>query len=213
MSELGTAALADRIALETSGWSVVSVAGDRFVAQAAQELEEELNALLEDEGRGRAHVHSAVDPPALLAFLGTLGADDVAVVTATQRLAPEIARMFEHYRDRLVGGPRGVLITPGEALATYAAEAPGFWSWVGASVWGQDPDAGALDRTLRLQSLRAATQLTDAEVVERAEQGRLPTDPVFAEWLVLLLDVPGQQPVCVSERTVSRDPEVLASSK
>jgi hypothetical protein len=186
MTDLGAAALADRIALETSGWSVVSVSGEAVLAQLAKDLEEELHALLEEEGRGRVHVHHAADAPTLLGFLGGLGGDDVAVITATQEVASDIAAMFEHYRGRLVGGPRGVLITPKDAVATYATHAPSFWSWVGASVWGHNPRAGVLDREARLQSLREATGRTDAQVVELAEQGQLPADPIYAEWIALL---------------------------
>ena len=38
----------------------------------------------------------------------------------------------------------------------------------------------------RLESLRQWSGMTDEEVITRAEQGTLPGDPPYAEWLVLL---------------------------
>lgn len=48
-----------------------------------------------------------------------------------------------------------------------------------------DVDLGAV-RAQRLEALRGWAARSDADVVRAAEQGTLPRDPEYAEWLVLL---------------------------
>jgi hypothetical protein len=44
----------------------------------------------------------------------------------------------------------------------------------------------AAERRQRISSLESHFQISSAEVIARAEAGRLPTEPHFVEWLVLL---------------------------
>jgi hypothetical protein len=59
-------------------------------------------------------------------------------------------------------------------------------SWIGlVFAHPRDPEAAAF-RQQRLASLRQWSGRSDDDVVRTAEEGRIPADPEFAEWLVLL---------------------------
>jgi hypothetical protein len=186
VSTLGLAELADRTCLEAGGWSVV-VAPEPRIAATTEELKEELAFLLEQEGVGSVRVFSErLSGPALIEELALLGPEDVALLPLPADVQTSVSRSLDYGRGRLVGRPRGVILTSEAGVRVLAMEAPNFWSWVGPRVWHLDPLAGHLDPEARLASLRQWTGLSDAEVIERAEAGTLQADPVFAEWLVLL---------------------------
>jgi hypothetical protein len=66
--------------------------------------------------------------------------------------------------------------------------APNLRSWIAGNVGGLLPDPGLMtdvERQARLASLAEHFGLTDAEVIRRAEDGSLPPDPQFVEWLIL----------------------------
>jgi len=81
-----------------------------------------------------------------------------------------------------------VLILSAEAFAALQASAPNIASWIGGSVFAleRDEKLSATAREARLEELRRWGIMTDEEVVRHATAGTLPTDPYFAEWLVLL---------------------------
>lgn len=186
MTALGLAELADRTCLEPDGWSVMIVE-ETQLDDTTEELREELSFLLEDEGVGSVRVFSAHhDGAALVAQIALLGPDDVALLPLPADALELVSRSLDYGRGRLVGGPRGVILTSEVGVIALAAEAPNFWSWVGPRVWNLDPLAGQLDREARLASLREGTGLSDAEMLLRVEAGALKLDPVIAEWLVLL---------------------------
>lgn len=79
-------------------------------------------------------------------------------------------------------------MTTPASFAELMRVAPNLASWLGGLVFShEDPDALARAQIgPRLDALHAWSGKSDAEVVEEAEQGRLPRDPEYAEWLVLL---------------------------
>ena len=67
--------------------------------------------------------------------------------------------------------------------------APNIRSWVGGSQFRAAPDPGWMseeERRARLAALSDHYKLSDSDVIRMAETGTLPSDPEFAEWLVLL---------------------------
>ncbi len=186
MNALGLAELADETSLVPGGWSVLLVE-EHEIEATTEELREELSFLLEDEGVGSVRVFSGGQTgPTLVEELARLEPDDVAVLPLPVDRAEEVSRSLDYGRARLVGRPRGVIVTAEASVQVLAAKAPNLWSWVSARVWRLDPGEGRLDLEARLKSLREGTGFSDAEVIARAEAGTLPPDPVFAEWLVLL---------------------------
>lgn len=187
MTALGLAELADRTCLEPSGWSVVVVEETRL-DETTEALREELSFLLEeDEGGGSVRVLSGHQAgSALIAQIALLNLEDVVLLSLTADVVESVARSFDYERGRLVGGPRGVILTSEAGVRALASEAPNFWSWIGPRVWGVDSRAGQLDRDARLASLREGSGMSDAEMLLRVEARTIKLDPVIAEWLVLL---------------------------
>jgi hypothetical protein len=186
MIALGLAEFADRSLMEPGGWSAV-VVDEARIGATARALEEELTFWLDEEGVGSVRVFQERLPaPALIEELARMTSEDVALLPLPADIIVPVSRSLDYERARLAGRPRGVIVTSEAGLQALAAEAPNFWSWVGPRVWHLDALAGQLDAEARLSSLRQGTGLTDREVLERAEAGTLPPDPVFAEWLVLL---------------------------
>ena len=187
MTALGLAELADRTSLEPSGWSVVIVEETRL-DETTEALREELSFLLEeDEGGGIVQVLSKHHAgPALIAQIALLKLDDVVLLPLPFDVVESVARALDYERGRLLGGPRGVILTSETGVRTLAAEAPNFWSWVGPRVWSVDSRAGQLNRDARLASLREGSGMSDAEMLLRVEARTIKLDPVIAEWLVLL---------------------------
>ena len=67
--------------------------------------------------------------------------------------------------------------------------APNLRSWIGGNVFRVEEERGFMtsdEVRLRLESLAKHFGLTDDQVVARAKDKSLPSDPEFAEWLILL---------------------------
>lgn len=186
MIAIGLAELADRTQMEPGGWSVGLVEESQIDA-ITRDLEEELTVLLDAEGLGSVRAFSGRDPGSVIVEdLASLKSEDVALLPLPADMVLTVSRALDYGRARLLGGPKGVIITSEAGLRKLAAEAPSFWSWVSSRVWSIDPLVGQLDAEARLASFRQGTGLSDTEVLQRAEAGTLAPDPVFAEWLVLL---------------------------
>jgi len=195
MSAIGLAEVADRTCMEGSGWSVVVVSESQINA-VTEELKEEFEFLVDDDDAGRVQVFSeSQSGSALVASVARMGPDDVALLPLPVSTLASVAHSLDYRRGRLLERARGVIVTSAAGVQMLAAQAPNLWSWVSARIWNMDPTAGRLDvdshagrldPEARLVSLREGTGFTDAEVLERAAAGTLASDPVFAEWLVLL---------------------------
>lgn len=67
--------------------------------------------------------------------------------------------------------------------------APNIRSFVGGSIFPLGPDGGIMteaERRRRLDDLAAHYKLDNEQVIQLAEDQKLPPEPEFAEWLVLL---------------------------
>ncbi|MRG94772.1 hypothetical protein [Polyangium spumosum] len=81
-----------------------------------------------------------------------------------------------------------IFVTTPESFAKLMQTAPNLASWLGGFVFSHENEAAHIEeqRSQRLEALRAWAGKGDDEVVRAAEQGTLPRDPEYAEWLVLL---------------------------
>ena len=122
----------------------------------------------------------------LVAALAT-AADEFVLVDARLFVAPDWA-LLDRRRSSL--SHRGVLIfvTTHSSFDELMRSAPNLASWLGAQVFAHVSDGAGLDaaRVRRLEALRSLASRSDADVIRAAEQGTLPRDPEYAEWLVLL---------------------------
>ncbi len=182
--EISVPEIADRVLLESNGWFVAVVSKENAEA-VLSELSDELDFLLEEEGRGRRCIVDMTSRT-LVDDLRRLKPDDVAVLVGVERATLEDLRGLDLVRNRFVGGPAVTIVTTEGGLQTLASAAPNLWSWIGPRIWQAEMDVGRLDVPARLESLRQGTGLNDAEFLRRAGSGELPADPVYAEWLALL---------------------------
>lgn len=150
---------------------------------AAAKLAEEIAAI---GGVRVAHVQAPGD---VLAFATELRkADGPAVVTGVDGWSEAEWRHLDEIRSRLLRDERTVLVLSKAAFERLVAAAPNLGSFI-PSAWAYVPDAEGLseeDRERRLAALREWSGMTDEEMLERRKLGRLPPDPEFSLWLILL---------------------------
>lgn len=98
-------------------------------------------------------------------------------------------RQLDQMRSKLVK-KRGVTLVISEKLVQIMfTSAPNIVSWVGSRVYAFIEGAELLsdeERQARLLALNEWSGLSNAEVIEMAQLHKLPSDPEYGEWLVLL---------------------------
>lgn len=115
--------------------------------------------------------------------------DAIRIFSGLDHLSEDDWRHVDHARSRLAREGCVVLVVAEQSIQRMFRHAPNLASWIGAAVWSFDdtiPTLSAEEKEARLEALRIWSGLSDAEVIERAEQNVLPGDPEYAEWLVLL---------------------------
>ncbi len=183
--KLGTTALSLRlVALRGTTAYVVYLIQPGVMNTVEAELRAELAAY--DEGLNIRTIESSPSAARLLQDAPSIIGDVLLIGTAAYTEADW--RLLDRRRSEF--GREGVtvfLTSPG-SFAMLMRVAPNLASWLGGSVFTyEDIDAHAIEqRDPRLASLRTWSGKTDEEVLQAAEEGRLPRDPEYAEWLVLL---------------------------
>ncbi len=133
-------------------------------------------------------------------FAGYLALSQLYVDTDEPAKAAQVLRQAEGRvpdsaeRRRMVGRSElaregiTVLLTTPESFGALMRVAPNLSSWLGGFVFTHEDPRAAVEeqRNRRLAALRAWAGKTDEEVLLAAEQGRLPRDPEYGTWLVLL---------------------------
>jgi hypothetical protein len=154
------------------------------VQQAADALQSELLAIDEVE-LAHLHVRTADEILELVRARRT----GVLLLSVDEALGPLEWQKLDEARSRLQRDGSSVFILGEEGLGQLFRHAPNLSSWIGGSVWSlerQNHALSAREKQERLESLRQWSGMTDEDVLTRAEQGTLPGDPPYAEWLVLL---------------------------
>ena len=99
-------------------------------------------------------------------------------------------KTFDGFRSHLDQGKKGgFLILTQESTRLMLHNAPNFVSWLGARVYQFQKDAEMLtqiERDRRLNALQENFKMSDQDVIKLAENRKLPADPEFGEWLILL---------------------------
>lgn len=113
----------------------------------------------------------------------------VAIVRGFDRWEAQQLKALDVSRSAL-GVPRTIVLwlSQRDAERLYR-HAPNLGSWLGGNVLHILPGGEILtepERRERLAQLRNHYRMTDTEVVEKAERGKLPPEPEFVEWLILL---------------------------
>jgi hypothetical protein len=165
----------------TAVYAAYLAAPDAIVA-ALEGLEEDLHTF---GGAVEIQRLSPRDGEQLIEELGSSQAEIVIAETASFE-APEWA-LLDRRRSSLAHSGVLVFVTIPSSFEELMRSAPNLASWLGAQVYAyQDEAEVAALREQRLAALRAWASKSDEEVLRLAHEGKLPPDPEYAEWLVLL---------------------------
>jgi hypothetical protein len=152
--------------------------------EVARELAAELGAL--DERMKIDVVESSPGAAHLLELVPACKAD--FLIVGAERYAEADWRLLDRRRSALARERMTVLLTTPASFSALMRVAPNLASWLGGFVFTHEDPGGLVEaqRARRLSALRAWAGKTDEEVLLAAEEGRLPRDPEYAAWLVLL---------------------------
>jgi len=166
----------------TAAYAAYLAAPDK-IDVAIAELQEEL------QGFDASATISGSSPRDASALIVTL-AGDPAEILLVRASAFSTADWSVLDRRRSAIAHRGLLVflTTQSSFDELMRQAPNLASWLGGQVFARPDDEPRLaaHRERRLAALRAWAARSDADVVEAARAGTLPTDPEYAEWLMLL---------------------------
>lgn len=165
-------------------WLVLIVTPDQQ-QQGLAELEEAIS-IFTDEAVGIIAVTSDLD--SLIQSVQALE-DDYLCLWQFDVWQTQHWRHFDYARSQFSHDKGGILLMTPHSAEQFQIYAPNFASWVGSRVYNLQLGLEILteaESQQRLEALRQSTGKTDAEVIDLAETGQLPTDPEYGEWLVLL---------------------------
>jgi hypothetical protein len=164
--------------------AILSSGGDPAVA--CDDLSTELHSFLQ--------LPTRVLPLKGFAFEALLEAlhrpeDDAVILLAGADLEPGEWSSLDTMRSALERSGPVVLWMAPDAVTRLTQFAPNIRSFIGTSIFVAGPEPGIMtdsERESRLEELRQHYQISDQEIVRRAEAHELSPEPHFVEWLVLL---------------------------
>ena len=115
--------------------------------------------------------------------------DDTVVLTGLEDLNEQRWTALDINRDGMARQGALVLWLSPEGILGLCRHAPNLRSFIGGSIFHLGPDGGIMsddERQRRLVELVDHYKLSSPQVIEMAEARKLPPEPEFAEWLVLL---------------------------
>lgn len=165
------------------GWSILIVEPDQAVATLVT-LMEELRDLDDTPVL-------SIDPSTAESFAERLqtSGEATVILSGLEAFTENDWQHIDLLRSRLARQGSTILLLSTAATIRLTESAPNLSSWLGSTVWRLDASANILspqESEQRLARLRDGLAMSDAEVVALAQQGKLPRDPEFAEWLALL---------------------------
>jgi hypothetical protein len=182
---IGVGELALRAANRRGAWIVLLISDAKSVTTAAEELMAELEVMSEEPP---VHVRDPGSPGAMAQAFAENPAG-VLLVSGIDRFTGEDWAHVDLLRSQYQREPSVVLLMTMASMVLLMQHAPNLASWIGGTAWSWDRDAERLtqaQREQRLAALREWAGYDDEELVRRAERGELPSDPEYAEWLVLI---------------------------
>ena len=154
------------------------------VKQVVNELQVELTGIEEVE-----IAHLDAQTADTLARLVSSHRTGILLISGQDSFRPLEWQKLDGFRSLIQRDGASVFVLGEAALGELFRHAPNLSSWIGGSVWrleAQSHVLSAKERQQRLESLQQWSGMKNEDVIARAEQGTLPSDPPYAEWLVLL---------------------------
>ncbi len=115
--------------------------------------------------------------------------DDIVILSADADLGPEKWSSLDVMRSSLERSGPVILWIPPDALPGISEFAPNIRSFIGPSIFNVGAEGGMMTQAERQSTLKELGQhyeLSNEEVIRRAESKELSPEPHFVEWLVLL---------------------------
>ncbi len=165
---------------------LVLVALEGVVGQIASRVKQEIAGLGDCSVE---HIKDAANALELANAVHDTDKGKVLVISGLDRFSEEEWRHADLLRSRLGREMAVALVMSLRSIENLARNAPNLASWIGGSIWEVDVASESFsteEKVAFLQSLREWSGLTDDEVIRRADEGTLPNEPEFVEWLVLL---------------------------
>lgn len=178
--------IARRLEIRGDGAWIVVLKAAQDIEPALEALEEELDVYL---GGPVRTVDASQLPVADLREQLQSPADGTVVLTGLDDLDEERWAALDINRDGMARQGALVLWLSPAGVQGLCRYAPNIRSFIGGSIFLLGQDAGMMseaEREGRLTDLAAHYGLTSRQIIEMAEARKLPPDPEFAEWLVLL---------------------------
>jgi hypothetical protein len=128
-------------------------------------------------------------PPTTLLEQLRLAQEPIILISGLEQWNDEQFISLDINRSRLETGAFLIFKMDLNTVARFLDRAPNLRSFIGTSIFISAPDSSTMSAqeiSERLHQLREHYRMSDEEVVERAENGSLPAEPHFAEWLFLL---------------------------
>lgn len=175
-----------RIGSQPNGnvWSAIVVESS-YLSEVIEDLKEMIGIFTEcDLG-----VISGENGATALIISVEQATEDYLLLSDFESWSQDNWREFDYARSRLAKKRGGVLVLSLESIGVLSRFAPNFASWLGSRVYLLDKDREFLtidERQGRLLALQEWLGLSNSEVIELAEAHKLPPDPEYGEWLVLL---------------------------
>ena|SRR5689334_6460491 len=179
--------IARRIELRGEGsFSWLAILGDDQDATSLLEVANELHLVADNETRiinafpfGFEDLRQKLKEPD----------NDIAVVKGLDQVSNADWAVLDVNRSSLERPGALIFWLSIESIARLNSQAPNIRSFIGGSIFMLSENGRIMteeERAQRLHALESEYKLSEGDVLYLATQGRLPTEPDFAEWLVLL---------------------------
>jgi len=154
------------------------------VAAVAQAVVIELAAIAK---RKCEHISDSANPRELVRAIRR-HRQSLVVVSGLQHFSAVEWNSLDSMRSLLEGMSTVVFVLSDQQGTMMLDHSPNVASWFAGGIWQLEDNREQEERQRRerLAAFRRATNLSDDEVVQRAQSGTLDDEPVFAEWLTLL---------------------------
>jgi hypothetical protein len=153
---------------------------------ALHEFAEELNAFLGKKPRIIDIAGMLVDD---LSARLRIPADDPVILVGFDDRTPEFWSVMDVNRSGLERPGPVVFWISAAGVSNLCSHAPNVRSLIGGSIFligAAGGDMAAEEKTARLKELSSFYSLSNEEVIQKAEERKLPPEPEFIEWLLLL---------------------------
>lgn len=168
-----------------SDYRVLIVPSPEFIELISYSLLEQINILGELKLKGILKIRNGEEVVAIL----KTSLESVIILSDLEQLSESDWQYIDVNRNSLQNNRMTIFILTLTSLEKMLVNSPNLASWIGGHIWRCDTVENFLTEeeiNKRLIELRLWSNRSDEEVLQLAREHRLPTEPEYTEWLVLL---------------------------